>query len=215
MSWEQDLISALEDEIKKDETENLYDKGFYADHGKYKPIYSFIGDIITVMFEPKSVIDWGCGTGFLLERLAEQGVQKLRGIEGSEDASKFWNDTIKDVIKIQNVVQYKAKEKYDVAVCMEVAEHIPANDSSKLVKNVTNSTSNFVWWTAAPPGQGGTGHINCRDICYWVREFESCGFVAQWEMTYEAKTQMLKIADITQAYPWFRDNVTIFKKVRR
>jgi hypothetical protein len=214
MGWEQDLISSLEAEIKKDEMENLYDNGFYANHEKYKPIYDFIGDIITVMFEPKSVIDWGCGTGFLLERLTEQGIQRLRGIEGSEDASKFWNDTVKDIIKVQNVLRYRAKEKYDMAVCMEVAEHIPANNSSRLVQNITDSSNNFVWWTAAPPGQGGTGHINCRDVCYWIREFESCGFIPKWEMTYEVKAQLLKISDIVQFYSWFRDNLTIFKRVK-
>ena len=214
MSWEQDLISALEDEIKKDDTENLYDKGFYADHGKYKPIYNFIGDIITVLFEPKSVIDWGCGTGFLLERLAEHGIPKLQGIEGSEDAVKFWNNSIKDCIRTQNVLHFKSKEKYDVAVCMEVAEHIPANGASRLVRNVTDSSSKFVWWTAAPPGQGGTGHINLKPPLYWIRLFEERGFIPMWESTYEAKTQMLKISDITQAYPWFRDNVTIFKRVK-
>ena len=101
-----------------------------------------------------------------------------------------------------------------MAVCMEVAEHIPANNSSRLVQNITDSSNNFVWWTAAPPGQGGTGHINCRDVCYWIREFESCGFIPKWEMTYEVKAQLLKISDIVQFYSWFRDNLTIFKRVK-
>ena len=213
MGWEDDLIATLEDEIKKDSTSGLYDEDFYNAHVKYKPIYSFLGDLIVATLEPKSVIDLGCGCGFLLERLKEHGVSTLKGIDGSDQAESDWSEDIKTFAEVHDLVKFKPEGRYDLAVCMEVAEHIPQDKSSRVVKVVTSAASKFVWWTAAVPGQGGTGHVNCQSICYWVREFENQGFVPAWELTYDLKTEMLKIPEICMSFPWFRDNLILFKRV--
>jgi len=213
MSWESALVKSLENEIKKDNVQEMYNTDFYNDHQKYRVLYDFIGDIIYVTFEPKSVIDLGCGAGFLLERLRSQGVSKIYGIDGSKDATNSWPEHMQDVLEVKNLMDFKPQERYDVAICMEVAEHIPKDKSLKLVTKVTESSKKFIWWTAAPPGQGGTGHINCQDVCYWVRHFEQCGFIPAWELTYRIKMELLRVKEI-QAYPWFRDNCLILKRVR-
>ena len=213
MSWESALVKSLENEIKKDNVQEMYNTDFYNDHQKYRVLYDFIGDIIYVTFEPKSVIDLGCGAGFLLERLRSQGVSKIYGIDGSKDATNSWPEHMQDVLEVKNLMDFKPQERYDVAVCMEVAEHIPKDKSLKLVTKVTESSKKFIWWTAAPPGQGGTGHINCQDMCYWIRLFEQCGFTPVWDLTYKIKMELLRVKEI-QAYPWFRDNCLILKRVR-
>jgi len=43
-----------------------------------------------------------------------------------------------------------------------VAEHIPKEFSESLVKNLIKLSKGFILFTAAKPGQGGTGHINCQ-----------------------------------------------------
>ena len=214
MGWEEDLVKALEDEIKKDSTEGLYNEQFYADHEKYRPIYDFIGEIIKVGFEPKSVIDFGCGAGYLLEKLKALGVSDLYGMDGGEGAESSWPDHMKNFLHTKDILQHKPDKRYDVAICMEVAEHLNENKGSKLVKLITKSCGKFVWWTAAQPGQGGTGHVNCQSICYWVREFEACGFVPMWEFIYQAKMEMLKLQNLILGFPWFRDNFVAFKRVR-
>ena len=214
MGWENELIQALEKEIETDNSESFYDNSFYNDHEKYRNVYNFLGELIYVSFNPKSVIDLGCGAAFLLERLKALGVKKVCGIDGSESAKNSWPEHMKDVLKVQDLLKFDSKERYDVAVCMEVAEHIPGDKASRIVKRVTDSAGQYVWWTAAQPGQGGTGHINCQSICYWVRQFESCKFIPLWEYGYNAKMEMLKIKEI-HSYPWFRDNLIVFKRVGR
>jgi len=215
MGWEDDLIKTLEKEIEKDkDPTSLYNKSFYQDHEKYRPVYNFLGDLISAVIQPKSVLDLGCGAAFLLEKLKENGITDLHGIEGSADAEHIWNAGLKEYLEVKDILQYKPERQYDLVVCMEVAEHIAEDKADKLIKIITKSSGAFVWFTAAQPGQGGTGHVNCKDLCYWARKFEDCRFVPKWELGYELKTQMLKIPDITQAYPWFRDNLLIFQRVR-
>ena len=213
MSWESALVKSLENEIKKDNVQEMYNTDFYNDHQKYRVLYDFIGDIIYVTFEPKSVIDLGCGAGFLLERLRSQGVSKIYGIDGSKDATNSWPEHMQDVLEVKNLMDFKPQERYDVAICMEVAEHIPKDKSLKLVTKVADSSKKFIWWTAAPPGQGGTGHITLKPITYWIRLFEDQGFVPMWDLTYKIKMELLRVKEI-QAYPWFRDNCLILKRVR-
>ena len=68
-----------------------------------------------------------------------------------------------------------APEKYEVCMCIEVAEHIDPYNSKQLVKILT-MTSDFIVFSAAPPGQAGTGHINCQEPEYWIDLFEKRGF---------------------------------------
>ena len=68
------------------------------------------------------------------------------------------------------------EQKYDCAISIEVAEHIPTQFSEKLVENLTNATDNVIIFTAAKPGQGGTGHINCQPKKFWLDLFAKKGF---------------------------------------
>jgi len=215
MSWENDIIKALEEYIEQDKTETpatAYDHKFFQNHLKYKPFYHFIADIIVGHFRPQSVIDWGCGCGFLLERLHEHGIADIHGVEGSKEAVPFWSERIKSKLAIDDILIHKVKvRKYDVAVCMEVGEHMEDEYSDALVVQVAGSVERLIWWTAAQPGQGGTNHINCRPLSYWEKKFiEQTDFKPEWELTYQMKQEMLKNQLLCIGYPWFRDNLIIF-----
>ena len=201
------------DQIKeKQGPSNLYNDQFYGSHLKYKDIYYFIGDTIGSELKPFSAIDWGCGCGFLLEKLELSGVEKFQGIEGSEHARKYWVNSIKDHIVVGDLLKHEPGDKFELAVCMEVAEHIPEKHADKLVAKVAASSFRYIWWTAAVPGQLGDGHENCQPLSYWAEKFQGMGFDADWEMTYKIKLKMLSYPKMVLGYPWFRDNLLIFKK---
>ena len=69
----------------------------------------------------------------------------------------------------------KADGRYDLAVCLEVAEHLPESSASDLVRTLT-TLAPIVLFSAAIPGQGGVGHINERWPSYWKSRFEEHGF---------------------------------------
>jgi hypothetical protein len=114
---------------------------------------------------------------------------------------------------VGDILKQDVNREYDLAVCMEVAEHISEKYASDLVKIISRSSSKYIWWTAAQPGQGGTGHINLKPLHYWSNLFEEVSdFKPDWELTYKIKQEMLKNHALVLGYPWFRDNCLIMVK---
>jgi SAM-dependent methyltransferase len=68
-------------------------------------------------------------------------------------------------------------EQADVALCLEVAEHVPPEMGDQLIEFLTDHAGNIVF-SAAHPGQGGTGHINEQWADYWAALFAERGYVA-------------------------------------
>lgn len=214
MSWEQILINTFERHIKEDEQEKpLYDSNFFQSLQKYRPVYHFLADMIAAHLKPTSVIDWGCGCGFILEKLQMHGITELCGVEGSVDVKPFIPESLKNTIQIADVLLYKSKI-YDLAISIEVAEHIPEKDAGRFVDAVCNSASKWVWWTAAQIGQDGTGHINCQPLSFWENVFRDVGlFEPDWEMAHTLKSAMLVNHNLCLGFPWLRDNFILFRRI--
>src|SRR5207302_6665348 len=59
---------------------------------------------------------------------------------------------------------------FELAVCLEVAEHLPASASSTLVESLTEHAP-VVLFSAAVPHSRGTHHVNEQWPQYWVEHF--------------------------------------------
>lgn len=70
---------------------------------------------------------------------------------------------------------------YDLAYSFEVAEHLPPELGDRLVAFLAASAPTVVF-TAAPPGQGGSGHVNEQERSYWVGRFRNHGMVERHEL---------------------------------
>jgi len=71
--WSRDILESLKN-TNVDSNQSSYDNAFFKDHLKYRPIYNFLGDLIVAEFNPKSVIDWGCGGGILAKIISNKVV---------------------------------------------------------------------------------------------------------------------------------------------
>jgi len=214
MNWEESLIKALERHIEEDQKDRpVYDKAFFQSLMKYRPTYHFLADLMIEHLKPKSVIDLGCGCGFILEKMLINGIIDIHGIESSEEVIPFISENLIPFIDISDVLLC-AYAHYDLAVTIEVAEHIPEKDAAKFVNNICNSAEKFIWWTAAVPGQKGTGHINCKPQSYWESIFKEVGlFEPDWEQTYVLKQKMLVNHQLCLGFPWLRDNFILWRKL--
>ena len=65
---------------------------------------------------------------------------------------------------------------FDCAMSVEVAEHILPDKSETLIDNITEAAQRMIFFTAARPGQRGTGHINLRPRDEWIRMFQERGW---------------------------------------
>jgi hypothetical protein len=65
--------------------------------------------------------------------------------------------------------------KYDLAISVEVAEHLPPNAADIFIESIVKA-SDIVLFSAAIPFQGGTNHINEQWPEYWNKLFNKNGY---------------------------------------
>ncbi len=153
---------------------DLYDRDFFEWHYKFVHLMSVeVGESFAKQHKFKSIVDYGCGIGSYLLGCLNEGV-KVKGYEIGASAQEFTHPSLKPYIEYVDFLKI-TPERYEVAICIEVAEHIDPENSEKLIKILTMS-SDFIVFSAAPPGQEGTGHINCQPFEYWIELFEARGF---------------------------------------
>jgi hypothetical protein len=101
--------------------------------------------------------------GELSEKYAEAALRYCR--ERNLDVRKF--DIKRHVLK-------KAARS-DLAVSLEVAEHLPEKRADRFV-DLLRSLAPVVVCSAAKPQQGGLDHVNCQPQSYWIEKFERRGY---------------------------------------
>ena len=69
------------------------------------------------------------------------------------------------------------KRRFDLAISIEVAEHLSKNIAVEFIKTLT-CASDIVLFSAAIPFQGGTNHINEQWPEYWNNIFKTYNYVA-------------------------------------
>lgn len=126
-------------------------------------------------YRPASILDVGCGLGTWLNTAAKLGVSDLKGIDGE------WLDTAHlDVAA--NLVQkcdlekpFDLSRRFDLAICLEVAEHLSKDMADAFIASLTRHAP-AVLFSAAIPHQGGHHHVNEQFPPYWVAKFAEHGF---------------------------------------
>ncbi|MGA0104366.1 MAG: hypothetical protein ACO3LH_11725, partial [Steroidobacteraceae bacterium] len=63
-------------------------------------------------------------------------------------------------------------------------------------------------WSAAQPGQGGTGHINCQPKDYWAERLSACGL----QRDEETEQHLKDYAASGYHMGWFVNNVMVFRQ---
>jgi 2-polyprenyl-3-methyl-5-hydroxy-6-metoxy-1,4-benzoquinol methylase len=167
-----------------------------------------IAESILSDLQPSSVADVGCGTGALLAALRDRGC-RVFGLEYSEAGLEYCRQRHLDVVKFD--LEGSAVPELpmvDVAVSMEVAEHLPASVADRYVDLLTRLSSTVVF-TAAPPGQGGHDHVNEQPASYWIARFAARGFAHQDQLTDRWRYQWQASGDVAG---WYASNLMIFRR---
>jgi SAM-dependent methyltransferase len=155
----------------------LYNQNFYLDL-KDKAIYSArqIVPRIMQLISCSTVVDVGCGTGEWLSVFREAGVNNIIGIDGDYvdrtllciPADRFFQHDLRQPLQLER--------QFDLAISLEVAEHLPAECADMLVTSLTQLSS-AILFSASIPFQEGTGHLNEQWPDYWIELFRQRGFV--------------------------------------
>ena len=162
--------------------------------------------VVIDLINPSSVIDVGCGTASLLSAFKKRGI-KITGLDGTWVNKKLlYANIAQDEFVERNLENSLAdlKLKADLAICLEVAEHLSDKRADSLVKDLT-SMSDVVLFSAAIPRQGGQNHINEQWPSYWEEKFKIQGYECH---------DILKdtIWDNEKILWWYRQNMVLYTK---
>lgn len=183
-----------------------YDADFFTEGNEFKTTSAAkVAEIIAEHFTFNSLFDIGCGMGIFTEQFHTLGKEVLGcdlSVDGLALSSKEFTIFLADVTK-----PVLLNRKYDMALCFEVAEHIPKKNSRQLVRNCT-ANADTVIFTAAPPGQPGVGHINGQPYEFWIDLFTEQGFMYQKQLTEKIREQMKN----EKVVFWIANNFMCFQK---
>jgi hypothetical protein len=167
------------DNIKMDTQKKKYDKDFYErnkTNAKLKSVEIVLTEVFKIIPPCRSAVDFGCATGTWLNGLGKYNITDIRGYDGK------WVDQSKLLIPKECFFEadfdkpIKIDRRFDLAISIEVAEHLQESSAESFVENITKS-ADFVLFSAAIPYQGGDNHVNEQWPEYWNKLFNRFGFV--------------------------------------
>lgn len=166
-------------------------------------------DIILEYYAPVSVVDIGCGAGLYLQELQRRGVRDILGVDGSPAAAAEFLLEKDKLIIFDLAKKYQFAKKYDLSLCLEVAEHLPETEADTLVETIIDASDQVIF-TAAIPGQGprSIGHINEQPHSYWIEKFQQRNFHYLKSQTEEMKKKM----EAQGVVWWLVNNLMVFEK---
>lgn len=154
-----------------------------------------------------SVLDVGCGDGRWLAASMSLGVNDIQGVDGP------WTDLADmmipgETVRIHNLSDsFSLERTFDLAMSMEVAEHVAPSSADRFVANLTRH-SDFVLFGAAIPHQGGFRHINEQWQSYWRDRFAGQGYVA-----FDPLRRALW--DEPDVHYWYKQNMLVYVRESR
>jgi SAM-dependent methyltransferase len=150
----------------------------------------------------RSVCDLGCGVGTWLRAFREAGVQDMIGFDG-EYVDKLLLEIPRSVFREADLRQrLRLDRTFDLAISMEVAEHLPESRAVSFVEDLTRLAP-VVLFSAAIPRQGGRSHINEQWQSYWAALFADNDFV-----TCDVLRPL--IWENREIARWYRQNIFLF-----
>jgi len=178
--------------------------GFFYEqrHQKTLDVASRVSTFLYDIFSPSSVIDFGCGVGTWLYAFKKLGVSKVTGLDADYVDKQYIVIDKNDFITC-DLTKIKASfVGYDIAVSLEVAEHLPPHISSEFVHVLTHAAP-VILFSAAIPWQGGVRHINEQWQSFWQNEFLNKGFIA-----FDCIRPMLWM-DSAVSF-WYKQNIILY-----
>lgn len=126
-------------------------------------------------FAPRKVVDVGCGSGAWLAEFARAGC----AIVGYDAQFRPRHSRIpREAFHACDLARkIEPLEKADLALCLEVAEHLPGSEAERLVSELC-SMAPVVVFAAGIPLQGGMHHVNEQWQSWWANKFKAHGYEA-------------------------------------
>ncbi len=153
--------------------------------------------------QPGTVVDFGCGSAGWLAEAEALGAMSF-GLDGPWVPLEALEIAV-DRFQVADLSKpVDLSRSFDLALCLEVAEHLPAESAAILVDTLTRHAP-AILFSAAVPGQGGTDHVNEAWPQTWCDLFADAGFDCLDVLRKEIWNDPL-------IEPWYRQNLLLFMR---
>lgn len=192
---------------------DAYDEAFWDFHDTGD--WTGFARAVLRFFPSASVVDIGCGHGLALQAFREVDPRlKLRGFDDSPTAVARARALRLAVSPLDIVALTRDQARafaittgpFDLALCLEVGEHLPPWHSGKLLDALT--CARRLIFSAAHPNQGGMRHVNERPAIYWIARLAERGF----RLSTADNALRTKVAALSLP-PWYKENIHAFERI--
>lgn len=179
--------------------ESVYSSAYYGEisDGAILSAKVIMGILADMGIHPVSVIDIGCGVGEW-----SNGNEGYIGVDYRVKEKDLLIPKDRFISANLNREFPKFDRRFDLALCLEVAEHLKPARAKALVEYLC-SLSDVVLFSAAIPYQGGNGHINEQWQRYWARLFLKEGYTG---------IVIGEIREKKDVELWYRQNTVLYVK---
>lgn len=179
----------------------MYDGSFYGTiRAGCQASAAVMAPIVYNLLKPATVLDVGCGEGWWAKAFQDCGADVV-GLDGPGAQPVIDHFIVHDLAAEAIPVRLRG---LGLTVCLEVAEHLPPQRAESFIAELC-ATSKAVLFSAAIPGQGGTGHVNEQPPSYWVDLFDRQGYDVTGALRW-------KIWNDERVENWYRQNLLLAVK---
>jgi SAM-dependent methyltransferase len=151
-------------------------------------------------FRVTSVADFGCGQGAWLAVWRKLGIVDITGVDGPYMGAPLVPES--HITRADLTAPIDLGRRFDLVQSLEVAEHLPERAANQFVRTLANH-GDLIFFSAAPPGQGGEYHVNEQPYEFWRAIFRDQGFA----LLDILRPQLQAMKEIE---PWYRFNAFIY-----
>jgi hypothetical protein len=192
--------------------DRIYDRAFFEEwgprHEKYVESARIITNVLHDLLHPARLLDLGAGCGVYSHSFMEKGVQVV-AIDGAAPPAEH-SYPVPVQARDLTVPFENVWGAFDLALCLEVAEHIPEPLADTFLDNILRFSDRLVL-SAAQPNQGGHHHVNEQPKRYWVAKLAAKGF------SYNRRETGRVLTALTAARPpymWMVEQISVYDRAK-
>ena len=184
----------------------IYNSSFFEDQPRAsRSSAAIVVPVIDDIVHPDSVLDVGCGAGTWLAEWLNLGVTDILGVDGDYVEEKVLQIESAKFIPADLRQPLSLDRKFDLVQSLETAEHLDWKYADLFVESLVNH-GDVILFSAAIPGQGGTGHVNEQPHSYWTEKFAQAGF-----KMYDIIRSRIQDPGVEW---WYRQNIFLYSRDR-
>jgi SAM-dependent methyltransferase len=169
------------------------DKGFYnycheklhiQDNPVYKESHYRGAQTLIDKYNPKSVVEIGCGPGPMLEYFLDKKIPQAVGFEINPHFKDYFvkrNPHYASNFNVVDINEVELEGVFDLGISIEVFEHIPADKVDALIARLAKHFKYFYFsstpYHTSKQFDAFWFHINLRTHEHWIKTFEERGWI--------------------------------------